>query len=405
MSLSEISCMSEYTRLYHIPLTFCVVDLVLVNMAELNDDFHEVNVPIAFFIGCNFFGFLGNVLVLFIYGFHYPKTRFRTVVLALSIVDFTSCCTTVPLETVSTWYWFDAPSRGICKAKNFFVQFIGLSAMYMLFVAAVYKYRQICKPFARQVSQKIIIIVSLCGIFFSCLCAVPAAILWDINNHTVTIDNRTGFARICEVHEDYHGTQYPVIYRHLLSIYNIFLLTTIVLYVFVLRKTCIHYQKMTKKSRAHPTCSLSSSKGTTTALVYDNTDHDLHDNTARSGNDTQAINLADAGTTHERLAICRTDTGTETHTRPIQIKKVLIMVIIAGIFSVTFIMALTFGYIFALRDYQDYSSLGEMVMFFGCYRFYFINYALNPIVYFSLDTQFRKNVIKQLGKIRSISSK
>ena len=72
------------------------------------------------------------------------------------------------------------------------------------------------------------------------------------------------------------------------------------------------------------------------------------------------------------------------------------MVIIAGTFSVTFIMALTFGYAFAVRDYQDYHSLGEIILLFCCYRFYFINYALNPVVYFTLDRTFRREVFKQL---------
>ena len=80
----------------------------------------------------------------------YQKTRFRCLVLWLSIIDFTSCCSTVPMEAVSTWLWFSAPSRILCKAKNFCVQFTRQSAIYMLFVTAVYKYRQICHPFKNK---------------------------------------------------------------------------------------------------------------------------------------------------------------------------------------------------------------------------------------------------------------
>ena len=83
-----------------------------------------------------------------------------------------------------------------------------------------------------------------------------------------------------------------------------------------------------------------------------------------------------------------------SHLTPAQIRKVIIMVIIAGTFSLTFIMALTFGYVFALRDYKDYSSISDIVLMFCCYRFYFINYALNPVVYFALDSCFRKEVMR-----------
>ena len=83
-----------------------------------------------------------------------------------------------------------------------------------------------------------------------------------------------------------------------------------------------------------------------------------------------------------------------SHLTPAQIRKVIIMVIISGTFSLTFIMALTFGYVFALRDYKDYSSINDIVLMFCCYRFYFINYALNPVVYFALDSCFRKEVTR-----------
>lgn len=77
-----------------------------------------------------------------------------------------------------------------------------------------------------------------------------------------------------------------------------------------------------------------------------------------------------------------------------QIRTVVIMVILAGTFSITFLMGLSFGYVFALRNFDDYSSLSEIVALFTCYRLYFLNYALNPVVYFALDRQFRAEVIK-----------
>ena len=369
-------------------------------MSVFNEEFQgDIYPVIASFILFNIVGFFGNLLVQYIYGLHYPKTRFRCLVLALSLVDLTSCCTTVPLETVSTWYWFDAPSRGLCKAKNFFVQLTGLSAMYLLFVTAVYKYRQICKPLGKQINQKCIIIVCCCGIFGSLICAVPAAVLWDINNHTVTINNVTEFSMICEVHCDYHDTLYPVMYRNLLSVYNLFLLATIVLYIFVARKIFIHFRDMKRKSKLQNQNSDNSNskmRTDTDSGNCENTGLQSHDNTepleletktSSEGSRTEEGSTADVGSTIARST---------SQIKPIQIRKVLIMVIIAGTFSVTFIMALTFGYVFAVRDYQDYHSLGEIILLFCCYRFYFINYALNPVVYFTLDRTFRREVFKQL---------
>ena len=356
----------------------------------------HVIVVVVLFVFYDIIGIIGNSCVLFIYGTRYPKNRFRLLVLALSVVDFTSCCTTVPLETVSTYLHFDPPSRGLCKAKNFFVQLTGLSAMYMLFVTSVYKFRMICQPDKRQLTSRCIIILCCIGIIASLGCAVPAGILWDINNHTLTFDNKTDYARICEVHEQYRDTLWPQIYRHVLSGYNIFLLATIVLYFFVAKKTIAHYRMMKKYRKtvayerlalAWKTSNFSSDTSRITA-TSDSSSEGNGTNTDKKPTMVKLCNSASNATTSD-------PTGTlQSQQRAIDIRKVLILAIIAGTFSFTFIMALTFGYVFALRDLQDYKSVGEYIMLFSFYRFYFINYCMNPVVYLIFDRKFRVEMKK-----------
>ena len=370
-------------------------------MGNFGEEFQATVTPVVVaFIIYNIIGVVGNILVIFVYGLRYPKNHFRCLVLALSFVDLTSCFTTVPMETVSTWYWFNAPSRVLCKAKNFSVQFTGLSAMYMLFVTALYKYRQICKPFKIQITQKLIIILCCIGIFASFSCAVPAAVIWDINNHTITVNNVSEFAMICEVHRDYHETLIPSMYRHLLSVYDIFLLATIVLYVFVAKTTFVHFRKMKSSHKPSLKQSCSATSNSSNGRFYlDKIESEdtisqvivSKENYQQDQADNVTVNTEQA---KDRSQVDKTPATIDRKPKPINIRKVLIMVIIAGTFSVTFLMALAFGYVFAIRDYQDYSSVTEIVVLFCCYRFYFINYALNPVIYFSLDTCFRRGIIK-----------
>ena len=81
------------------------------------------------------------------------------------------------------------------------------------------------------------------------------------------------------------------------------------------------------------------------------------------------------------------------------------MVIVAGTFSITFMMGLAFGYVFALRKYEDYSSIGELVFLFACYRLYFLNYCMNPVVYFALDRRFRKEVFEIYSTMKAVVTK
>ena len=370
-----------------------------VAMGSFSDEFQETILPVVVcFMIYNIVGFVENSTVLFVYGFRYPRNRFRSLVIALALVDITSCCSTVPMETVSTWFWFDSPSTVLCKVKNFFVQFTGLSAMYMLFVTAVCKYRKICKPFGRQLNNKWIIVLSSCGVFGSFVCAIPAAILWGINSHNVTFNNKTEAVQVCEVLTQFHGQKYPELYRHLLSAYDIFLLGTIVLYIFVARATILHVRKIKKMQKSPGGLCISKSCSVTFNSSYMYRSRDTGTPTENSQDLTTDNTVDTERQTTLREAISTKLRVTTRYSRsypgPISVRRVLIMVVIAGTFSITFLMSLTFGYVFAIRNYGDYGSVSELVILFVCYRFYFINYAMNSVVYFALDTCFRREVLK-----------
>lgn len=351
------------------------------------EEFHERVIPVVvFFVVLSVFGFFGNLLIIYIYSFRYEKNHFRRLVLSLSFVDMISCCTTVPMETVSTWLWFSAPSRGLCKLKNFCTQFSALSAIYMLFVIAVYKYLRICR--SRQLTNKTIVILFIVGICVSLFMATPAAILWDINEDDVVVNNANKTLRICEVFEDYIQTVYPKVYRNVLSAYDLFLLATIVLYIFVAKTIIKHIREKRKKEKTYQP-----EKDYVTSTSKDSDKIGQDEPEANKDSEGVSRDSVIANRQLKRSPPCQLSSA--------QIRKAVIMVILAGTFSVTFLMGLSFGYVFAFRDFKDFPSIGEMVWLFACYRLYFANYALNFIVYFILDRAFRSEVFKLFGITKS----
>ena len=110
------------------------------------------------------------------------------------------------------------------------------------------------------------------------------------------------------------------------------------------------------------------------------------------------INADDSSTVDKNLI---SNHAGRSQLTPSRIRKIAIMVVIAGAFTITFFMALTFGYVFAVRDYGDFSSIRDLVVLFCCYRIYFLNYSLNPLVYFALDGKFRKEVKRLVACCRS----
>ena len=383
----------------------------------ITDDFHSYVAPlIVFFILCNVLGFFGNVSVLYIYSLRYPKNRHRLLVIMLSALDLVACCTTVPIETVSTWKWFDAPSTLLCKARYFFIMFIGLSAMYMLFVTAVYKYRRICKPFDKQVTRKMICILCAVGLAIGFVYGIPPLILFSVNKHFVTINNTTEEALICEVHTSFHGTQYPAVYRHLVVVYSLLLVTTVILYIFVAKTTMQHVQRMKRKPKYRNKASASES-GLAKFSVDQTPSTSVSISKASEGENKSpkayVVEEKPSGPTEPQggtnrssndSTVCTQDNTPRVQKSGLssyQVRTVLILAIVAGTFSVTFMMGLAFGYVFALRKYEDFSSIGELVFLFACYRLYFLNYCMNPVVYFVLDRQFRKEVFNVYDTVKS----
>lgn len=384
---------------------------------ESIQEFHGRMAPIiTLFITCSIFGCIGNITVIYVFSLRYRKNNFRLLVLAISIVDFTGCCTTVPMETISTWFWFDAPSAVLCKAKNVFFQFTGLSAIYMLFVMAVFKYRLICKPLCKQLTQRILITISCIGLVISLAIAAPAAYLWDVNNYNVTAHNVTYVYYVCEVQRRLYGTAYPRIYRHIVTAYDILLLTTIVLYINVAKKIIKHKRQrnINKTDFVAVLNPLPASKVSKRAEMTDVdcsnvTDLDFRSdftaNSSAQGNqdkaDTRQYKVIIPDDMNQKISL----TSKTSLTKPsavsssssqltaVQIRKVITMVILSGTFAVTFMLGQIVGYYFAVRGFEDYASLRELQLLFTMDRLYFINYALNPLVYFTLDRHFRTETI------------
>ena len=352
----------------------------------------------------------------------YEKNCFRLLVLALGIVDLVSCCVTLPLEIISAWFWFDAPSSSLCKAKNFLTQFTGLVAMYMLFVMGLYKFRRICKPFKKQFNAKIIAILCIVGIINSLIFSTPTLYFWGINNRTISTyieTDNSSFEEvfICEVHRDFLETPYPRMYNHLLSVYNIFLIATIVFYVFIARETILHVRYMRRLFKDHANAVISVSVTDVSQTVNGHCVTDItpvsEENVSTSAvnikveyveskienggrENTPALGkgqLEVEDTDNLRPVTHKTSPHPHSQRQSIPVRKVIIMAILSTTFAVTFLLAQVFGYSFAIRGFDDYSSLSELRLFFFWYRLYFVNYCLNPCVYFALDRQFRREVI------------
>ncbi|XP_053406632.1 dopamine receptor 4-like [Mercenaria mercenaria] len=180
---------------------------------DLSDAFTMHVLPVTVFISVEaFIGFFGNIMILLVYSRRYRRINFRYFVLALAIVDLTSCCTTLPGEVISQLNWYDYQYGWICKVKTFLNIYTALGSASVLLVLAIDRYRKICHPCNWQIRCPVAL--RLCGgcLVVSALVSIPALILYGKQTNSLEHEGNNITVSVCEIAEEYAGTIYPLLY-------------------------------------------------------------------------------------------------------------------------------------------------------------------------------------------------
>ena len=158
---------------------------------QLNDEMKSSVMPVTTFVGLEtVFGFFGNLLILYVFFFHYHKCNFKYFVLCLAFVDFTSTVTTMPGEIVTQTFWYVYPDRNVCKIKSFFNVFTVCGSALTLLVIAVDRYRKICRPFAWQIKPRVAMILCFVQLALAFIIALPVAFLWGLQTNYIVFKDK-----------------------------------------------------------------------------------------------------------------------------------------------------------------------------------------------------------------------
>ncbi|XP_053406564.1 neuromedin-K receptor-like [Mercenaria mercenaria] len=217
---------------------------------QMNDEFRKAVLPVTVFVGVEaVVGFFGNLLVIYVFLFHYHVCNFRYFVLCMAFIDFTSTLTTMPGEIVTQLYWYIYPYRIVCKIKSFFNIFTVTAEALCLLTIALDRYRKVCAPFGWQIRPNIAVI--LCGVIYvlAFILALPVAIFWGIHHSEYQYKNYTVTTTICEKDEQFNGTSHPLRYSVAVEVVtSICLILMFILYLFVARKLVLGKHNVYSKS-------------------------------------------------------------------------------------------------------------------------------------------------------------
>ncbi|XP_060555132.1 uncharacterized protein LOC132716012 [Ruditapes philippinarum] len=130
---------------------------------ELNDEKARTLIPAMVFCALLMaIGTLGNILVVFFYGFKSKTTSATCFILALAIFDLVACLFGIPIEITDMRLFYLFKSVTACRLLVFVNHFAVIASAFTLCFIAIDRYRRICKPFDKQMSVKRARII--CGI-------------------------------------------------------------------------------------------------------------------------------------------------------------------------------------------------------------------------------------------------
>ena len=385
---------------------------------ELNDEMKSSTLPVTTFVGVEIvLGFFGNLIILFVFLFHYHKCNFRYFVLCLSFIDTTSTLTTMPGEMVTQTYWYIYPVPIICKIKSFFNVFTVCGSAFCLLIIAVDRFRKICRPLQWQINHSIALTLCFVQLGVSFIIALPVAFLWGTHSYQEHYKGHNITVTVCEKDEEFKSTDYHLVYTIITeTIITCTMIAMVVLYIIVYRSLLSSTSKFELTTPAVNKRNDDVGESTLSDEVTSEEENSHHNVSvimqgtpnAKTFTETTSSNIGNLESTKTVSTLPLTTSGNASKTllSPVGNKagqkedskkakrakrirrKTLIMFILTMVFILTTILYLTLLSFIADDVLPSLSDTQKSVYFFF-FRLYFINHVINPILYGILDPYFR----------------
>lgn len=322
-------------------------------------------------------GVLGNSLVCYVYGSKSRKSCTDCYIFSLAILDLISCCFGIPVEIADLYYSYMFYASTACRLLKF-VQASTVSASnIVLQVVAFDRYYKICKiskQYTAPRARKACILAFAFGIFLTW----PMIIILGKKSVPLIADDGTHLIGAeCSFDDSYRNTIYPVMYFGLLMFTTLICFTILsVLYLLIgieiwrRRRMTISVMQRSVKN-----------------------DGNTHEQEAINGNTHHSP--------EDRSEVRQTSVTSRTKRKSMNVKRTTVILFIVSVaFIVTFIPFLG-GVILREVDkgFEDRLTDLQEVVFSFCLKSFFVNNAINPIIYSFLNVNFRRDASNTIRRL------
>jgi len=130
-------------------------------------------------------GIVGNAFTVVYYGFHVPRTSTNVIITALGTADLIACIVFCD-EIIELCFTVTFQNVAGCKIMYLCNHTLVITSGCILLLVAVDRYRQICAPFAWQLSVKWVRIAIAWIVVFSVLQSARKLVIFDVVRVNVT---------------------------------------------------------------------------------------------------------------------------------------------------------------------------------------------------------------------------
>ncbi|XP_062568584.1 G-protein coupled receptor 84-like [Saccostrea cucullata] len=402
--------------------------LAAVILAHMNEEEKFRQIPLTLFLVIlSVTGLFGNVLVCFIYGRVYKISNSRTFIMSLAVVDLFTCAIGIPMEIATSLDQYQFHSPWVCKISRFMNIFTTITAAVVLVLIAMDRYRKICRSLEWQITNRYSKILCVCSVIAGLILSWPAFPLYGIKSTDLVLTpDVNGTSTECSIDDSSKNTRIPLIYEALHTmVFLVGVVSLVILYILIGRRVRFFAQKhearrgsssnsldtveqrnerrQTRRDKLRQLQSEGSSSDgdsnvstETKSSVVRNGKHKISF-TLSSGVGQNTVDMKPGASVLKR-------NNSSCLNAPIMAKQAkcrktlarnttYLMFLITIVFILSFVPVLTLVLIREVKkDFVDNLSDSGRTAYRFFLRSYYINAAMNPVIYSIFDRRFRKAV-------------
>ncbi|XP_064612762.1 apelin receptor A-like [Liolophura sinensis] len=308
-------------------------------------------------------GIVGNSLVGIIWSTKMKRSSTNVCVLLLAFYDILTCMVGIPLDIHDLSVYYTSDNAIMCKVSRFLINISVYGSITVLVFIAILRYVKVCKPLSTfpLKSRGIILISTGMGLGLSW----PVLLLHGLEIRPTPIPGLNGQG--CGIVQHLIGTIYPNIYFAVLGV--IFVGACILLTVLY---ACIAWHIFRRNQRR------------------------------RTGS---------FGQTHNKKIVVKSTNGQKTESRPLSSQSAqrsftvttnsIMFFAITLAFVLSFLPSMVMLSIKAKRPHIEVTlNDWQFAAFMFCFRTYFINNCINPILYGFWNRRFREECMTLMTSFR-----